>query len=739
MAAGQEIASALGSLTATIQQYAKAQRDSIDDMRDIFEERTIMLTGEKMNDVKKREMQRKKELDAAEEGVKAAFKLTGALDDLQRAVATGAISETDARNKMKEAINDALIHTSQMTDKQRHQLSVMRDMIDKGRDVSRLLPAAENMLKKLGKQQVEYYNKQAMIVKQSEKMVKALANFEESMKAAIKNTFSLSNAMALMSKGFTQSFDEIQYSLQNQVPIINSMSVGFREAAAAYGLSTMKLMETQNEYSVAMLAAANGVGGMTGAAQNAMKEFGPLRDSLYNLTGNFDDAFKLMAGAREALSFAGVRLSSQEFQQQMAGPGGVIDNMKTLATLSGKSAAEIGEMTKQMMKDREMRFTMLGLDRKQRANRMNEILKYQQLLVSKGMEIEQAQEAAMAFEKLNAQVSPKERYKQAAKIRGIAGAMGVAGGERAMALSMKPPSKWSEEDKAFMQKFSTQMEEKMGGLAGGGISQQFLGGAFQEAMGGPVYDAMMKNSTAGLEEGRSVGQDTVDAIKAQTNQLAPIQEGMKEMMALFQRVVAWGSDAGVYLAGGVAAGIGAMVLSLISANKYLAIIAASSGGGGALGAGVGKLGKVGGMLARGGVWGLGAATAGAAGYAAGTAINKAPELLGFDSISTNIVDGLERIFGSKADEGEAAYQQKMKELKEEKAKKESLSAVDQEALKKVANALEKQTKVLEQQGVAGQALAKALEENSKTTKENTEAGKEPVVSYSPPSNRSNFK
>jgi hypothetical protein len=45
-----------------------------------------------------------------------------------------------------------------------------------------------------------------------------------------------------------------------------------------------------------------------------------------------------------------------------------------------------------------------------------------------------------------------------------------------------------------------------------------------------------------------------------------------------------------------------------------------------------------------------AGAAGAAGYAVGTLINKLPEIFGFDSISTNIVDGLDRLMGNTGEE-----------------------------------------------------------------------------------------
>lgn len=585
----------IDKLAGAVLSLAKEHREATEEMQEIFSEKRPFLFMDKESDLRKRKILREREYEKAKKSVSAVGDLAEALQHLNQDYATNATTIGESTEAVKAAIERTLEFSDSMSQAQQNALLAAQADIAAGRDLTASMLPLIDTTQEVGGHFSDMADKQKLAVQQADKFQRSLIDMRNTVYDTVKSMASFKTGIALAAVGFKKSFDDLEYSLKNQVPIMNTLSGSIKETAAAFGVSTRALMEVQNEHTMAMLAASNGVGGMAGSTKFALEEFDKLRSTLHNVTGDYDDSLKLYGQLREQLSFSGAAFSAEEFNKAVDGPNGMIKQMQTLAAISGKSVEQIAEMNTAMMKDRDMRFTMLGLDKRQRQNRLQEIMKSQELLVSKGMEIDQAYEAAMSLEKMNAQISPKERYKQAARMRGIAGALGVAGGEKAMARAMKPPSQWTEKEREENQAFATQMETKMGSLAGGGVSSQMLGGAFQDAMGGDLYNTMVKaQSTAGLEQ-REISKETLENIKQQTNQLQGAQDELLVIKKLFERLIAWGSDAGVYLAGGLTAGLISLVGQGFLMTKYLAAIAAKQGVATTPFGGTGKLGG----LARG--------------------------------------------------------------------------------------------------------------------------------------------
>jgi hypothetical protein len=363
------------------------------------------------------------------------------------------------------------------------------------------------------------------------------------------------------------------------------------------------------------------------------------------------------------------------------------------------------------------------------------------------------------MEKLTASVSPKERYKQAAKIRAIAGASGVGGGEEFMRLSMKNPGKLTAPEKEFLQTFGTQMDTAISTMTSSdSLGSQFVGGAFQETMSGSVYDAMVKaQSTAGLE-GRATDADTVAALGKQTNQLQGMQNGMVEVKKVLEKIAAWGDDAGVKISGGIAigllAGVGTIITQMLAARAYQA--AMMGGIGNAAGAATGALGKMARFAGAAG----GVVAAGAVGYSVGTWLNTLPEQWGWDSLSTNIGDAIDRLKGTNdlvsgsGDtneyintrggriknpnyDGVAAVNQKMKSIaaiqdvdERQQAHLKMMSETKSEHTKALAEQIKSNTEMMKEMNelmkkgmAASQAVAAVTKENTQATKENTATSK----------------
>lgn len=677
MAAGDQV---VDKLVEGLVSFTKMQRQYTETMQEIFSDRrSIPFAGTEEKILVRRQKLRKEELEKAKEGTKAAAKLNGALESLAESVRNNNRATRMQLSVTEESIKDVLSHVKAMSTADAEYLASVNQMIQSHQDITNELPQLQTVIERVGKQQSELYNKQAVVVKHSDQVANSLLDLRESIEKSIKSFFTMTTAFTLAASGVKKGFEQIETSLKHQVPIMDLLSGGISNAAAAYGVTTDMLMRVQNEYTQSLLAANRAVGGLRGSAKNTLEEFGTLRKSLYDVTGSYDEALKVFGATREMMSFAGVHLSSKEFVKMMKSKGGMIDSMKTLAAITNKSFEEIAQMNIQLLKDRDMRFTMLALDERQRQNRIKEITQYQTLLVAKGMEAEQALQAAANLEKLNKMISPKERLKQAARIRGLSGALGIGGGDRAMALAMKPPSKWNEQDKIFMQQFATDLESKMGKLYGGSVPEQLVGGAFMEKMGGELYDNIIATQSTAGYEGRVLPAAAVEQISIQRNQLSQGQQTLANVKGIFESLTAWGGDSGIFLAGAAAAGIGSIVVQLGMANRFLGIIAASSPGGAAA---VAKKG-LGGMAAR----GLGAVAAATGAYAVGHTIGTfANEQLG---ISDKINDAAWKVQDKKIDNAYKTAMEINKQVQTEWLKQQRANPPQDPAILALVEAVEK--------------------------------------------------
>lgn len=736
--------SVLDRLTQGLLTLAREHREATEEMQEIFSEKRPFLFMDKESDLRKRKIMREKEYEKSKKGVQAAGELAIALEKLKDDYANHATTIGESEEAVKAALSATTEFADTMTAAQQNMITSTHAILDAGGDIRTSIDPLIATTQEVGGNLVEMNAKQKLAVQQADKFQRSLVDMRNTVYDTIKSMASFKGGIAMAAVGFKKSFDDLEYSLKNQVPIMNTLSGSIKDTAAAYGVSTRALMEVQNENTAALLAASRGVGGLSGSTKFALEEFDKLRTTLHNVTGDYDDSLKLYGQLREQLSFSGAAFSAEEFNKAVDGPNGMIKQMQTLAAITGKSVEQIAAMNTAMMKDRDMRFTMLGLDKKQRQNRLSEIMQYQTLLVSKGMEADQAYEAAMSLEKMNAQIKPKDRYKQAAKMRGIAGALGIAGGEKAMARAMKPPSQWSETEKAENASFATQMETKMGSLAGGGVASQMLGGAFQESMGGELYNTMVKaQSTAGLEQ-REISKETLENIKTQTNQLQGAQDELLQIKKLFERVVAWGSDAGVFLAGGLTMGLMSLVGQGFLMTKYLAAISAKQG---ITASPLGGTGKLGGLARGAGALGaaafvakdaydvataepgeakmedIAAASAGTVGMALGAALGSVVPVLG-TALGAAAGGYLGNLAGEVAGKWWDGREKEDMSLKDDLTKQlKEMNKGENPEIKALLQAIESQKTLSKEQAEMYKKNIQALKESTESTKENSDATK----------------
>lgn len=167
----------------------------------------------------------------------------------------------------------------------------------------------------------------------------------------------------------------------------------------------------------------NAMGGTTNA-------FGVLESSaldLYTMTGSQAEAYKLLLEASTQFAQKGIRPTQQAIESYTR-------DVKVLAMQTGMSAEAASSFYNEIHND----IDSITLLRAAREDEREAILKSQRAMVQNaiaaGMSAEQAKEAAKMLNKMVA-AKPLDRIKQAAKIRAIGGALGIAGaGEAADAV-----------------------------------------------------------------------------------------------------------------------------------------------------------------------------------------------------------------------------------------------------------------------------------------------------------------
>jgi hypothetical protein len=194
----------------------------------------------------------------------------------------------------------------------------------------------------------------------------------------------------------------------------------------------------------------------------------------YALTGNLGDALQLSLEAMTEFTKLGVKPTQQALNRYVA-------DVEQLSKFTGLSAREVKSLYDSVASDTDS----LVLLKAAREDERESILANQRALVNMaraaGMTAQQASEAAKMLNRMVA-AKPIERIKQAAKVRALAAAMGVGGGEEAGRAIIAGPQA-SPEQKQLLMEFNQQLTGVMDQARGQGLTAEIFATTLVDKLG----------------------------------------------------------------------------------------------------------------------------------------------------------------------------------------------------------------------------------------------------------------
>jgi hypothetical protein len=339
-----------------------------------------------------------------------------------------------------------------------------------------------------------------------------------------------------------------------------------------------------------------------GGSKQAFTEMSPVIDRFRILTGDSAEGARLAAEAATEFAKKGVKPTQHALQIYT-------NDIVQLGRRTGMGAREAAAYFNEIASDTES----IDILRSARAEEREAILKNQRAFIdnalAQGMSTEQAKEAAKVLNKMAA-AKPLDRLKQAAKVRALGGAMGIAGSEEA-AQAIIAGKRATKEQKEALAQFSTNAANAMDKAAGQGLGTEIFASELIEKLNLDQYygKGSAFSTTLGDTMTPAIGdlqKAFIDTSENGTAQLVGKLTGLWEQLQIIISGKHWG---------GVAAAALTAIAGMLFAGKLGGM--AKNAASGALEAGKKILGK--GATAAGTAAPAAATTAGKVAQTAGTA------------------------------------------------------------------------------------------------------------------------
>jgi hypothetical protein len=381
-----------------------------------------------------------------------------------------------------------------------------------------------------------------------------------------------------------------------------------------------------------------------GGSKVAFEQLDPTITRLQILTGDAGEAMKLSAEMATDFAKKGIRPTAATMEMYT-------NDLVQLQRQTGMNTRQAAEFYNEIASDADSIDTLRSARKEEREAILQSQRALVQQAIAAGMSAEQAKEAAKMLNKMTA-AKPLDRLKQAAKVRALSGAMGIAGGDEA-ANAIIAGKRATAEQKQALAKFSENAANAMDQAAGQGLGSEIFATQLLDKLNLDEYYG--KNSAFSTTLGDTMKPAFANLEKVyvnaandwgaqQVNYLAKIYEQAKLILG------------GDHWGGVIASGIG-VVVSYLAGGKLLSML--SSGIGKMMEGGKGILGNLGGKTATaaaGAGEAAGAATAGA-GKAAGAAtagggalskLAKAGKIAGVAGAAVDVGMGINDLMQGKA-------------------------------------------------------------------------------------------
>lgn len=235
--------------------------------------------------------------------------------------------------------------------------------------------------------------------------------------------------------------------------------------------------------------AANEIARITGSARQVVNALGGTANTLehanevmnefrYIAGGDLVKAMEMAIGQLKSFAETGVRPTKQALQSFQ-------DDIYTLTKQTGMSGEAAQEFYNEIANDADS----ISLLKAVREDEREALLKSQRAMVQNaiaaGMTAEAAKEAAKMLNSMVA-AKPIDRLKQAAKVRALGGALGVAGADAAAAAIQAGP-RASAAQREALSKFSQSAATMMDSMRGAGLSPEIFATSLVDKLGLEQY------------------------------------------------------------------------------------------------------------------------------------------------------------------------------------------------------------------------------------------------------------
>lgn len=350
-----------------------------------------------------------------------------------------------------------------------------------------------------------------------------------------------------------------------------------QDQALAFGMSGA-------DFAKVVTANRQVVNAMGGTAES-VKQVQSSMDSFYAMTGSNSAAFQALTESMSSFAAKGIKPTQSVLEAYTK-------DVKTLAMQTGMNEAQAREFYDNMAGDVES----IDLLRSARKEERAAILQSQRALVQQaiatGMSAEQAKEAAKMLNKMVA-AKPLDRLKQAAKIRALSGAMGIAGGEEAAQAVMAGKRATAEQKQALM-KFSENAANTMDQAAGQGLGSEIFatqlmdkldldqyygkGSPFSTTMGDTLAKPLADLQASYVDASQSSLLQTGRQVDLIIEQVKSIISGTNYLGLIAAGVTAIGAT---LIGGKLISGIGSVVTNALQTGKNFLGVGAKAAGAGA--------------------------------------------------------------------------------------------------------------------------------------------------------------
>ncbi len=467
------------------------------------------------------------------------------------------------------------------------------------------------------------YDDYKKLSKAMAKATKGIDSWKDKLSDYASNTgkafFTLESATAQLTLSFGRLMNDIQASMKfgastNIAGVFNDQVEALKKGMDPAAYAEMTAGARQAAFQFANMSEFAG-------------ELGKRQREYYGYIGDTTEAAQFATNSFMLLGRAGIDPTSKAFDS-------LGDSFRYLNKAAGVTADQFNVMMEGLVADENIQTRLRSAQAKDRAAILSGIAARLKNNVAIGMSTEKALEAARAMGRI-AGGDARERIKQAAMARMQLGAMGMgAEGARAYDLIVKG-QRMNDDERAELQRIMGQASQFMAETKQGPLGQELTFGAIMNKSGMEQFMGPNSPFNTSLEKSLALDREDNAAILQQLQEGPGVLSDMKYWVDIVKNGIM--ESPIISAIGGVAAAIGAAY----GGSKLLGAL-----GGGGRG---GIAGRALGGLARGGTYLAAGAAAGYAGYEVGSWLNELPEKWGFDSLSTNLVDGLERLFGEPYD------------------------------------------------------------------------------------------